>query len=59
METAIKSTPHATPTKPGTQQEKEVNDFENEVWPKIFALMDENALRSLEEDMEDVNMSGL
>lgn len=59
METAIKSAPHTTPTKPGTQQEKEVNNFENEVWLKVFALMDENIMLSLEEDMEDANMSGL
>jgi hypothetical protein len=52
--------PNATPTKPGQLQEKEVNHFKDEVWSKVFALMDENILLCLEEDMEDgFNMSGI
>jgi len=31
METAMKSTPNASPTKPGQLQEKEINHFEDEV----------------------------
>jgi hypothetical protein len=54
IETAIKSTPNATPTKPGQLREKEVNHFEDEVWLKVFAQMDASIVRCLDdEDMED------
>jgi hypothetical protein len=42
MVTAMKSTPNATPTKPGPLREKEVNRFQDEVWLKVFyTQMDE------------------
>ena len=53
METAMKSTPNATPTKPGQLQEKEVNQFEDEVWSKVYAQMDASIVMCLDEDMED------
>jgi hypothetical protein len=40
METAIKSTPNALPTKPAQLQEKEIDHFEDEVWSKVYELMD-------------------
>jgi hypothetical protein len=40
METAIKSTPNASPTKPAQLQEKEIDHFEDEVWSKVYELMD-------------------
>ena len=42
LETAVKSTPTATPTKPGKQQDKEIQDFEDEVWSKYYKLRDES-----------------
>jgi hypothetical protein len=55
METAMKSTPNATPTKPGRQQEKEVNDFKDEVSSKVHKLMDESLVWCSDDDMEDVS----
>lgn len=42
METAMKSTPTTTPTKPGLQRVREVSDSQDEVWTKIYALIDES-----------------
>ena len=42
METATKSTPTTTPTKPGLQRAREVSDIQDEVWTKIYALIDES-----------------
>ena len=42
METAMKSTPTTTPTKPGLQRVREVSNFQDEVWTKIYALIDES-----------------
>lgn len=42
LETAVKSTPTATPTKPGKQQDKEIQDFKDEVWSKYYKLRDES-----------------
>jgi hypothetical protein len=53
METAMKSSPNATPTKPGQLQEKEVNHFEDEVWSKVFALVEESVVTCSDDDMED------
>jgi hypothetical protein len=53
METAMKSTPNATPTKPGQLQEKEVNHYKDEVWPKIYALVEESVVMCSDDDMED------
>jgi hypothetical protein len=54
METAMKSTPNATPTKPGQLQDKEVNHFEDEVWSKIYAQMDATIAMCSDDDMEDI-----
>jgi hypothetical protein len=51
METAMKSTPNATPTKPGQQQEKEINNFNDEVWSKVFA---DSIVPCSDDDMEGV-----
>lgn len=40
LETALKSTPIATPTKTGKQQDEEIKDFKDEVWSKYYKLMD-------------------
>lgn len=42
METAMKSTPTTTPIKPGLQRDREVSEFEDEVWTKVYALIDES-----------------
>jgi len=52
METAMKSTPNATPTKPGQLQEKEVNQFQDEVWVKVYAQMNAAIAAFAEEDAE-------
>jgi hypothetical protein len=51
METAMKSTPNATPTKPGQLQEKEVNHFKDEVWSKVFK--ESIIVSDDDDDMED------
>ena len=53
METAMKSTPNATPTKPGQLREKEINQFEDEVWTKVYAQMDATIALLRDEDMKD------
>ena len=42
METAMKSTPITTPTKPGLQRDREVSEFQDEVWTRVYALIDES-----------------
>ncbi|RFU34479.1 hypothetical protein B7463_g1890, partial [Scytalidium lignicola] len=37
--TAMKSTPQASPTKPGQQQEKKINYYRDELWQKIYSLL--------------------
>jgi len=54
METAMKSTPNASPTKPGQLQEKEVSHFESEVWLKVFTHVEESIVVGSDDDMEDV-----
>lgn len=55
LETAMKSTPTATPTKPGELQDKEVHSFEGEVWAKIYRRMNASILEDDDEDdMTDV-----
>lgn len=44
LETALKSTPTATPTKPGRQQNKEIQDFDNEGWSKICKVIGESLM---------------
>jgi hypothetical protein len=53
METAMKSTPNATPTKPGQLQEKEVDHYKDEVWSKVYALVEESVVMCSDDDMED------
>jgi hypothetical protein len=36
LEAAMVSTPNATPTKPGKQQEKEIQSYDSEVWQKVY-----------------------
>jgi hypothetical protein len=56
LETAMKSTPSATPTKPSVQQDKEVHNFDDEVWLKVYTLMDESLVvdDTSDDDMDDV-----
>jgi len=54
METAMKSTLNASPTKPGQQQKKEVDQFEGEVWLKVFRHMEESIVADSDDDMENV-----
>jgi hypothetical protein len=53
METAMKSTSNASPTKPGQLREKEINHFEDEVWSKVYAQMDASIVICSDDDMED------
>ncbi|KAI9776170.1 MAG: hypothetical protein M1839_000586 [Geoglossum umbratile] len=41
LEVAMKSTPNATPTKPGVVREKEVDGFQGEMWEKIYKSYEE------------------
>lgn len=56
LETALNSTPTATPTKPGVLQDKEIHNFDDEVWSKVYALMDESLVvgDDSDDDMNDV-----
>lgn len=56
LETALKSTPTATPTKPGPLQDKEIHNFDDEVWSKVYTLMDESMVLGddSDDDMNDV-----
>jgi hypothetical protein len=47
METATRSTPNAGPLR-----EKEVGHFKDEVWSKVYALIEESVVCS-DDDMED------
>ncbi|KAL9600104.1 MAG: hypothetical protein Q9179_003335 [Wetmoreana sp. 5 TL-2023] len=55
LDTAMKSTPTASPTKPGEQQKKEVQHYNEEVWSKIYKHMDNSliVLDDSDEGMED------
>ena len=46
MDTAIKSTPNASPTKPGPQREWEIYNFEDEVWSKVYKFVDDSIMVS-------------
>ena len=54
LETALKSTPTTTPTKPGMLQDKEIRDFDDEVWSKIYISMDKSIVPGDDGDMTDV-----
>ena len=56
LETALKSTPTATPTKPGVLQDKEIHNFHDEVWSKVYILMEESLVvdDDSDDDMDDV-----
>lgn len=54
METAMKSIPNASSTKPGQLQEKEVSHFESEVWLKVFTHVEESIIVGSDDNMEDV-----
>lgn len=56
FESALKSTPTAIPTKSGKQQNKEIQDFGDKVWSKVYSCLD----KSLEvSDGSDDNMDNL
>lgn len=54
IDAAMRSTPTASPTKPGVTQDKEINNFEDEVWGKVYKLMDESLVVVDDDDMDDV-----
>ena len=55
LETAFRSIPTATPTTPSPLQDKEIHNFNNEVWSKIYKSMDESlAVDDSSDDMNDV-----
>lgn len=56
LDTAMKSTPTATPTKPGAQQEKVIHEYDSEVWSKVFKDIDDSLSFSEGDDdvMEDI-----
>lgn len=53
LETAMKSTPTVTPTKPGIEQDREIQNFDGEVWAKVYSLMD--ALLVIEDGDENAS----
>lgn len=59
LETALKSTPTAIPRKPGKQQDKEIQDFDDEVWSKVYKLMDETLMVGDDSDDDMDNMIDL
>ena len=42
LETALKSTSAATPSKPGVLQDKEIHNFDDEVWSKVCTSMNDS-----------------
>ena len=56
LETALKSTPTATPIKPGVLQDKEIHDFDDGVWSKVYTSMNESLVIGDDggDDMDDV-----
>jgi hypothetical protein len=52
IETAMKSTPNATPTKAGRLREKDVNHYKDEVWSNVYNSNEILALDS-DDDMGD------
>ncbi|KAI4127080.1 MAG: hypothetical protein LQ338_003399 [Usnochroma carphineum] len=56
LDTALKSTPTASPTTPGAQQEKEIRNYEEEVWAQSYELVQRSLAPpdSGDEDMDDV-----
>ena len=56
LETALKSNPTATPTKPGVVQDKKIYNFDNEAWSKVYTSMDESmgVGDDSDDDMNDV-----
>jgi hypothetical protein len=46
METAMKSTPNASPTKPGPQRQREIDKFDDEVWSKVYKFVDASIMVS-------------
>ena len=52
LETALKSTPTASPTKPGILQDKEIHNFDDEVWLKIFKSVGESLAIGDDDDDE-------
>ena len=59
LESALKSTPTATPTKPGKQQDKEIQDFGDEVWSKVYNCLDKSLGVSDGSDDDMDNLSEL
>jgi hypothetical protein len=52
IDTAMKVTPAATPTKPGVQlQKKAIHNFDDEGWSKVYRLMDESLV--VDDDIDD------
>ena len=55
LETALKSTPTATPTKPGVLQDKEIHNFDDEVWSKVYKSIEESlVVDDGDDNMDDV-----
>jgi len=57
LETALKSTPTASPTKPGMLQDKEIHDFDGEVWSKVYKLINESIVRDDDSDDNAIDVS--
>ena len=51
LETALKSTPTSSPTKPGGLQDKEIHNFDDEVWSKVYTSMEESL--AVDDDGDD------
>ena len=56
IDTVMKSTPNALPTRPSQQQEKEINHFQEEVLAKVYKQMDRSIVTGL---VLDIDMEGV
>ena len=55
LETAMKNTPTASPTKPGVLQDTEIHNYDDKVWAKIYRSVKESLVVGDDsDDMDDV-----
>lgn len=50
-------TPTAIPTKPGKQQDKEIQNYDDEVWSKTYKLMGESLMVGDDSDDDMLTLS--
>lgn len=54
----MKNSPTVTPTKSGEQREREVGQFEDNLWYKVCCLPEERLVVDEDEDCESVDLFG-